>query len=107
MLPLSFGLGGEEVIGGDVDRASPGDMDRIEVLEGLRWKGESSPDGMVSSFCFKADSCCCVESCWLSNYTVNLCRARKRGNNRTQSEAHVKLYLLIEKSILLLQFSQC
>src|SRR2546430_12785573 len=34
-----------------------GDMERIEVLEGLRWKGESNPEGIVSSFCFKADSC--------------------------------------------------
>lgn len=61
--PVPVGLGGEEVMGGDMERASPGDMERIEVLEGLRWKGESNPEGMASSFCFKADSCCCVESC--------------------------------------------
>ena len=60
--PVPFGLGGDAVIGGDMERTSPGDMDRIEVLDGLRWKGESSPEGMVSNFCFMDWSCCCVES---------------------------------------------
>jgi len=34
--PVPFGLGGEKAMGGDMERASTGDMDRIEVLEGLR-----------------------------------------------------------------------
>jgi len=60
--PVPYGFGGDEVIGGDTERASPGDMDRIEVLEGFRWNGESNPEGMVSNFCLSERNCCCVDS---------------------------------------------
>ena len=39
--------------GGDVETASIGDIDRIDADEGLRWKGGSRPDGIVSNFDFR------------------------------------------------------
>jgi hypothetical protein len=50
------------VLGGDVERTSLGDIDRIDVDEGFRWNGASNPEGMVSSLAFIVRSVACVES---------------------------------------------
>lgn len=55
-------LGGEEVLGGEVERTSLGDMDRIDVDEGLRWNGASNPEETVSSLAFISSNVACVES---------------------------------------------
>ena len=61
-LPL-YVLGGEGVVfGGDVERTSLGDIDRIEADERFRWNGASNPEGVVSSLAFMSRRVACVES---------------------------------------------
>jgi hypothetical protein len=50
-----------EPVTGEGETASEGVIERMEVEEGFRWKGTSTPEGSVSSFAFMLRSAACVD----------------------------------------------